>query len=179
MSDENFVEFARANHGRLRSLALGLTGNAAEADDLIQVTFEKLLRAWRRGSPDAPFAYARTTLVRCHATEMRRAWHSRERLGDGSSHDDLRGEVGGDLGHLEGVALDRLVLVSALARMPPRQRQVVTLRYLEDMSVADVARLLRCTPGTVKRSTSAGLANLRQALEQPMTRPTLIEGARP
>lgn len=44
----------------------------------------------------------------------------------------------------------RLVLLQALARVAPRQRAVLVLRYWEDLSIEDVAALLGCSPGTVK-----------------------------
>ena len=59
---------------------------------------------------------------------------------------------------------DALVLREALGRLPARQRAVVVLRYQEDLSEAEVARLLRLPVGTVKSTASRALARLREEL---------------
>ena len=53
----------------------------------------------------------------------------------------------------------------ALAKLPKRQREVVVLRYLADLSEAQTAAALGCAPGTVKSHASRGLRALRAALE--------------
>jgi RNA polymerase sigma factor (sigma-70 family) len=63
-------------------------------------------------------------------------------------------------GEQDGLAESKAVL-SALSRLPPRQRAVVVLRYYEDLTEVQVARLLRCSIGTVKSQASAALAKLR------------------
>jgi RNA polymerase sigma factor (sigma-70 family) len=59
---------------------------------------------------------------------------------------------------------DRVDVLSALDKLPPGQRSVVVLRYWEDQSVAETARLLGRTEGTVKSQASKGLATLRTLL---------------
>jgi RNA polymerase sigma factor (sigma-70 family) len=59
---------------------------------------------------------------------------------------------------------DRLAIVAALARLPPRQRAVVVLRFYEDLSVEQTAEVLSVTVGTVKSQTSHALAKLRVSL---------------
>jgi RNA polymerase sigma-70 factor (sigma-E family) len=57
-------------------------------------------------------------------------------------------------------------LVLALRRLPRRQREVVVLRYLADMSEANVARALGCSAGTVKSHSSRGLTALRRQMSE-------------
>jgi len=64
------------------------------------------------------------------------------------------------------VTAERIDLARALSELPLRQREVVVLRYLGDLSEADVSTRLACSPGTVKQHTSRGLANLRRTLGQ-------------
>jgi RNA polymerase sigma factor (sigma-70 family) len=61
-----------------------------------------------------------------------------------------------------------MVLVDALAKMPPRQRAVVVLRYWQDLDVAETAEALGCSEGTVKSQSARGLATLRALLTESM-----------
>jgi RNA polymerase sigma-70 factor (ECF subfamily) len=62
------------------------------------------------------------------------------------------------------VNAERVDLNRALGTLPPRQREVVLLRYVADLPELEVARQLECSPGTVKTHASRGLAALRAAL---------------
>ena len=64
---------------------------------------------------------------------------------------------------------DRDELAQALAQLPRAQREAVVLRHVEDLTEAQTARVLRCSVGTVKSSTSRGLARLRELLGAPVT----------
>jgi RNA polymerase sigma-70 factor (sigma-E family) len=65
----------------------------------------------------------------------------------------------------DSLVLERLGLVAALRRLPRRQREVVVLRYLADLSEADVAAQLSTSVGSVKQHAHRGLARLRHELE--------------
>ena len=56
------------------------------------------------------------------------------------------------------------MLVDGLRAVPPRQRAVLVLRYLEGLDVAATAEVLGCSAGSVKSQTAHGLATLRTAL---------------
>lgn len=62
------------------------------------------------------------------------------------------------------VVVERLELQRLLLGLPRRQREVVALRYLADLSEADVAKGLGCSVGTVKRHARRGLAAMRSNL---------------
>ncbi len=157
---EEFGDFVVATLPGLRRLAWSLVGDRARAEDAVQATLERLYVAWPRLEVRNPAAYARTTLVRQVVDERRRAWWQRERS-VGSVPDGSHSTSGFD----DDVA-DRLLLLDLLAALPPRQRHAVVLRYLEDLSVAEVATLLGCTEGTVKRAAHDGLRSLRIALTE-------------
>jgi RNA polymerase sigma factor (sigma-70 family) len=53
---------------------------------------------------------------------------------------------------------------AALRRLPQRQRAAVVLRFYEDLSEAEIARLLHCRPGTVKSLVHRGLARLKETV---------------
>jgi RNA polymerase sigma-70 factor, ECF subfamily len=58
-------------------------------------------------------------------------------------------------------------LLDALAQLTPAQREVVLLRFVADLPVAEVARLVKRRPGAVKAMQNRALARLQQLLGQP------------
>jgi RNA polymerase sigma factor (sigma-70 family) len=91
-------------------------------------------------------AYTRKVLVNTFLREMRRGPFRRKEVTDEpvehGAPDDGRPE-------------DRLLLLNALAKVPPRQRAVLVLRFWEDLSVEDTATALGCSVGSVKEPVSA------------------------
>jgi RNA polymerase sigma factor (sigma-70 family) len=73
---------------------------------------------------------------------------------------------------------DRLELVAALRTLPPRQRAVLVLRYFDDLTEAETARLLGCSVGTVKSTTSRALARLRDQTSSIDTDPLSSRSSR-
>jgi RNA polymerase sigma factor (sigma-70 family) len=59
---------------------------------------------------------------------------------------------------------ERVLLRAALDQVPPRQQAVLVLRFLHDLPVAEVARLVGCSEGTVKSQTAHGLNTMRRML---------------
>jgi RNA polymerase sigma-70 factor (sigma-E family) len=157
--EDEFRGFVQAAIPRLRRVALATSRDPHRAEDLVQTTLEKLYAAWPRiHGVDDPHAYARTVLVRSLISEQRRHWWQRERSAADAGHDVVVAS-GSD------VVDARLDLRAALAVLPTRQRMAVVLRHLEDLPVVEVARLMGCSEGTVKSTTSDGLRALRAALE--------------
>jgi RNA polymerase sigma-70 factor (sigma-E family) len=164
--EDRFQEFVRARWSHLVRTAYLLTGDAHLAEDLTQTALAKAYRSWRRVSrADNPEAYVRRMLVTCNSDRFRKRRVSEaltavppERAGgeDAVSRADERG-----------------TLLRALSGLPTRQRAVVVLRYWEDLSEAEVADALGCSPGTVKSQASRGLAKLREypGLAQVVDRP--------
>jgi RNA polymerase sigma factor (sigma-70 family) len=100
-----------------------------------------------------PEAYARRAL----ANRAINRWRRRARRPERALGDFDRVEQD----HADDVAL-REAVIAALRTLPPRQRAAVVLRYLEDLSVADVAAALDCSEGAVKSHASRGVARLRE-----------------
>jgi DNA-directed RNA polymerase specialized sigma24 family protein len=71
------------------------------------------------------------------------------------------------VGLAAGPAGERDALVAALRALPAGQRAVVVLRFWEDQSVQETARLLGCSAGTVKSQSARGLAALRAEFASP------------
>jgi RNA polymerase sigma-70 factor (sigma-E family) len=73
----------------------------------------------------------------------------------------------GPLGIVDERLGERGDLVAALRKLPRRQREIIVMRYVADLSEADVARALGCSVGAVKSQASRGLASLRRHLDGP------------
>ncbi|PPK90820.1 RNA polymerase sigma-70 factor (sigma-E family) [Kineococcus xinjiangensis] len=158
MSREDFSEWAHAASPRLCRIARVLTVDADAAEDLVQDVLEKMYVRWHR--IEEPDAYARRALTNAVTSRWRRqgrrqetSWEAREDAG--ASHPPVYPHAGTE---------ERIDLLGDLARLPPRQRAVLALRYLDDRSEQEVADLLDISPGTVKSQTSKALARLRHPL---------------
>ncbi|GAB4064846.1 SigE family RNA polymerase sigma factor [Angustibacter speluncae] len=158
--EEAFVEFATAHHDWLVRTGSALAGDPHAGQDLAQDSLVKAYARWRRvRSADNPRAYLRQILVR-RAIDASRRPSRREHATDdpGPRHASPR-----DLAS-EHAERDRVG--SAVDALPARQRQVVVLRFVEDLDVATTAELLRVREGTVKSATHAALAALRTSLTE-------------
>src|SRR4051794_27024038 len=124
-ADDEFAHFTQDVTPGLRRLAIALCADPHRAEDLLQSTLEKMYPGWGRGRIENPAAYARRVLVRTLAAEQRRGWWKRER-----PTDELPWVVADDAHRKTDL---RIVLYQALRALPPRQRQAVVLRFLEDL----------------------------------------------
>jgi RNA polymerase sigma-70 factor (sigma-E family) len=159
-----FEEYFRLRRDRVRRSAYLLCGDWHRADDLAQTAFVRLHRRWNSvRDPLAVDAYLRKTLVRAMIDETRRPWRRERFVADAPEPDGRSGSGAADGGHADEVAT-RHTLVEALRRVPPRQRAVLVLRFLDGLDVAATAEALGCREGTVKSQCSAGLATLRTLL---------------
>lgn len=169
-SDEqlDFELFARTYSDRLLRTAYLLTGDAHDAEDVVQAALLRTARRWVRAR-EVPYPYARQVVVNLVKDRWRYLGRRPRRTGDDVESLDLacaRGER-----DLDRVG-QRDQLLRALEALPPKQRAVVVLRYLDDLSIEETARLLGTTTGTVKTHASRGLARLRAALESDAPPPS-------
>ncbi|KFU78191.1 RNA polymerase sigma-70 factor, sigma-E family [Amycolatopsis lurida] len=157
--DADFSEYFAARVQRFRRLAFGMCGDWHGAEDLVQATFVQLYRRWRRVRPDTVDAYARRILLNLFLGRKRK--HRRELVT--STPPDRAAPPGHD-------SHDRIDLERVLSDLTPRQRAMVVLRFLEDLSVAEVASLLGVAEGTVKSQTARGIEALRAVLPSPTSK---------
>jgi RNA polymerase sigma-70 factor (sigma-E family) len=159
--DVAFAEYFAARSDAMRATAYLLCGDWHRAEDLVQTAFTKLYLAWHRVSRHEVLdAYVRQMLIRTFLDDRRRGWWRRERVTDAPA----------DRAQPAQEPENRLVLLRALADVPPRQRAVLILRYWEDLSVEETAAILRCSSGTVKSQAARGLQTLRGLLVMPTYR---------
>jgi RNA polymerase sigma-70 factor (sigma-E family) len=153
--EREYIEYVTARLPALRRLAYVLSGDAHRADDLVQQTITALFVRWRKIRTVAHLdRYVRSMLVHTFIDERRLAW-AKVRL----FH-----EIPEQAAPVDHGFEDRTVLHAALAQVPRRQRAVLVLRFIYDLSVSEVAESLGCSEGTVKSQTSRGLTTLRKLL---------------
>lgn len=144
------------NAGRLAYL---LTGDEDLAEDLAQEAFVRLIGRLSRIRDEAAIAaYLRQSIINL----ARKHWRKRR-----SERAYLRRE-GPSLVAPIGAPSDPCVrdeLWEALGKLPYRQRAAIVLRFYEDLSEEQTARVLGCPVGTVKSSVSRGLRQMRKALD--------------
>jgi RNA polymerase sigma-70 factor (sigma-E family) len=164
VSDDDFRDFATAASPSLSRTAYLLTGDHQLAEDLLQSALANTFRHWRRIRTGNPVAYVRQAMHR----EQISWWRRRRPIEHLSGEPVERGRAEDLADH----AAQRLSLAQLLAQLPPRQRAVVVLRFYDDLTEVETARVLGCAVGTVKRQTYDALARLRQAMPEELEVPS-------
>jgi RNA polymerase sigma-70 factor (sigma-E family) len=142
--------------------AIALAGNRADGEDLLQAALERLLRSRHRVESDLE-GYLRRILYNLAADGWRRREVSirRMRLIRRPDAAAVQGTDRPDAADPMAAVDLHDALVRLLAQLPPRQRTVIVLRYWLQLSEAETAAALGCSPGAVKSAASRGLARLR------------------
>ncbi|MCP3769463.1 MULTISPECIES: SigE family RNA polymerase sigma factor [Streptomyces] len=153
-TEADFRAFVVSRWPRMLRSAHLLTGHHHDAEDLVQAALAKAYVRWERiQRTDDPDSYVWRIMINANVDRLRRA-KVREWLTDrfpepaAPDHDDTVAE--------------RSAVLDALARLSAKQRAVVVLRYLEDRSETEVARLLGTGVGTVRSHTARALRKLRE-----------------
>ncbi|HET6357068.1 SigE family RNA polymerase sigma factor [Streptomyces sp.] len=156
--EERFARYVVGARPALRRKAFVLVGDWFAADDLVQQTLITVYRNWERlERHDALSAYTRTVMVRIFVDERRRHRWTRELLQGSLPEPEPATEEMTRVG-------DRMILLKALSTLSARQRSLVYLRYWEDLSIEEVARIMDCSAATVRSSTSRALRILRERI---------------
>ncbi len=145
-----FAEFVASRSAALMRTAYLLTGDHHHAEDLLQTALVEAARRWER--LDEPEAYVRRVLYTRNISRWRRhrflevtlLAHDTPASGGAVPDPDLR-----------------LSLDQALARLTPKQRTVLVLRYFEDLTEVQTGHVLGISAGTVKSTTRQAFARLR------------------
>jgi RNA polymerase sigma-70 factor (sigma-E family) len=152
----------RRQYPILLRIAYSLLGSREGAEDAVQDAFVSLHRHWHGlRDPEAAEAYVRAAVLnRCRS-------RIRTRVRDSLRTSDDPAVALPVVGSDEVVVSreDAAVVGAALRRLPRRQREVVTCRYLLELTVAETAETLGISDGAVKRHAHRGLRALHTALE--------------
>jgi RNA polymerase sigma-70 factor (sigma-E family) len=150
-----FEEFVVARGAALLRTAFLLTADRHLAEDVVQEALSRVVGRWSKiAAAGDPEPYVRRVIYTVVVDRSRR--RSSAEL---PTDEDGRSQVAAP-DQADHVAT-HVTLGAALARLTVRQRQVLVLRYYEDLSEAQTAAVMGCSPGTVKSQTAHALARLR------------------
>ena len=146
-------EVFEGSYRRLVVQLYAVTGDSAEAEDLVQDAFVRAAAAGRRFlKVENHEAWLRTAAINLH----RNRWRKMRNF----SKLRYRLERPSDLPGLE----EHVAVVTALRALPAHQREALALYYLADLPVAEVADTLGCAVGTVKSRLMRGREALAETL---------------
>ena len=143
-------------------LAVVMLGDRSVAEDVVQEAFCGLYRRWGQlADPDKALGYVRASTLNGCRSELRHRLRAQRRerqapaavLAASAEQAALLGE-------------EHRQVLSALRRLPDRQREALVLRFYLDQTEPEIAETMGISPGTVKSTTSRGLAALGKLLEE-------------
>jgi RNA polymerase sigma-70 factor (sigma-E family) len=153
--DADFSAFVAASARRLLRSADLITVDPAEAEDLLQSALERAYRRWPAiRQKDVPEAYVRRIIVTAAVDAGRRRKFASAPLDE----EQLPGLPDAAVESLPG----RAALLGCVRELPPGQRAVLVLRYFDDLTEVETARVLGCSVGTVKSQHARAMARLRE-----------------
>lgn len=154
--DDEFTDFVVLHERQLLRTAYLLTGDHGHAEDLVQTALVQAHRHWARvRAADSSLAYVRRILVNSHLSWRRRPMTGEQVIAT------FPERLGADPQQAHAVS-DELRM--ALKALPPRMRAVLVLRFYEDLTEIETARILGCSPSTVSTQAARGLTALRTRL---------------
>lgn len=162
-ADPWLVDLYRSHYAELVRLAALLVDDRGVAEEVVQDAFVSVARRRERAPLDdaqAVPAYLRSAVLNGARSALRRRAVRRRHLRSVEPPPDAPSADVAALAHEE----TRRVL-TALRRLPGRQREVLVLRYYADLSEAEIAETLGISPGSVKTHAHRGLASLSETLE--------------
>jgi len=157
--EREFTAFVHERGDVLLRVAQALAGDRYAAEDLLQNALAKAYARWPRIRGNAE-PYVRQILYHDQVS----TWRRRSRRPE-VPHAEVPEPPPAGLQHDHETAV-RMLLRDALSMLPPRQRAVLVLRYLEDQSVEQTAAALGCRPGTVASQASRALTKLRELVPE-------------
>jgi RNA polymerase sigma-70 factor (sigma-E family) len=150
-----------AHYRSLVGLAVLLVRDVGTAEEVVQESFIAMHRRWRMvRDREKALSYLRRSVVNGSRSVLRHR-EVVDRNAPSPPPDMPSAEEG-------AVALlERSAVVAALRTLPPRQREVLLLRYYGDLSETQVAQAMGISAGAVKSHTARAMSTLRGLLENP------------
>ncbi len=151
----NFEHFYRSEYRAVVGLAFALSGSRIAAEDIAQDAFIAAHKAWDRvGRYDKPEAWVRRVVSNLSVSLFRTKVREAKAIARMKSPSNYLPHLPAEDAHFW----------RAVRNLPRRQAQAITLRYLEDRPVAEIAEILGCAEGTVKVHLHKGRETLSRKL---------------
>jgi RNA polymerase sigma factor (sigma-70 family) len=151
-----FDDFYRDNYRHVHRAMTLTFQDPVVADEITQEAFYRALRRWPKVSKlGRPDAWTMVVALNCGRDASRRAQHHRSKaplLLEGETSRAPETDID-----------DRMAIVALLSSVSDRQREVLVLRYIAQMTVPEMAKALKCAQGTVKSTLHAALENAFRA----------------
>ena len=161
-ADEALEELYAAHWGQLVRLAVLLVRDVGAAEEVVQDAFVAMHGRWGRlRDDDKALAYLRQAVVNRSRSVLRHRVVVDRHLRSATTAAREPAPPS------DGAALDadrRAAVLTALAQLPDRQREVLVLRHYLDLSETEIADALGIARGSVKSHASRGSAALRDLL---------------
>ncbi|MGI8416637.1 MAG: RNA polymerase sigma factor [Nakamurella sp.] len=154
--------FVHERYLSLVRLARQLVDDLPTAEDVVQEVLARMLQGSSATPVRDPLAYARAAVVNGCRSELR-ARKGKRTVSLGVDLPELTEEHGQSDGELGG---DGDELLAAIDQLPRRQREIVVLRYYQDLSINEIAEALEITPHAVSASHFLALKTLRTGIHQ-------------
>jgi len=160
-SSSDFDDWVAARGPALMRLAYALTGNRADAEDVVQDALSRALPRWERISAvEDPDAYVRRMVINAHTSWWRK--FRRRESPVAIVHDSTGSRPGSTTRFGSTTKGTRNVeLWQACRALPEPLRTAVVLRFYEDMEYAAIAAMTGVREGSVRARVSRGVALLR------------------
>ncbi|HEU5472996.1 MAG TPA: SigE family RNA polymerase sigma factor [Actinophytocola sp.] len=151
----------RTHRMRLIRLALLLVDEPATAEDVVQEAFTGLHRNWGNlRDAAAAVGYLRTAVVNGSRSVLRRRKTARE-------YTPPHAVNARSAESLAMLTAEHQSVVRALSHLPPRQREVLVLRYYGNLTESEIAEAAGISKGTVKSTASRALEALQKIMNPP------------
>ncbi|MEV0741454.1 SigE family RNA polymerase sigma factor [Streptomyces sp. NPDC050549] len=160
--ERQFHEFVAARSRSLLQTAYLLTGDWEQGRDLLQTALASTARRWSKlRDREQPEIYVRRALYHAQVDRFRLLNWGWETVTDSvPDQPSAQGANGAD------AVVQRQDIMTALRRLPRRQRAVIVLRYFEDRPDSEIAAILGVAQGTVRSQTRKALVMLRTTLAE-------------
>lgn len=163
-----FEALVRRGEESVYRIAYRVVGRASDAEDVRQEVFLALYtRPERLPEPERYEAWLRRCTVNAAIACVRR----RRRSGDSEPPDEIVSSHVGDPGELAVDRDESRRLEAALGRLPPDDRAILSLRFDERLTFAEIAEILGRPASTLKSRYARLLERLRFAVESPVPEP--------
>jgi RNA polymerase sigma-70 factor (sigma-E family) len=154
--EREFREFVAARSKSLLHMAYLLTGDWEQGRDLLQTALASTARRWSHlRDRQQPETYVRRAIYHAQIDRFRLLSWGKETVTGTLPDPPAQGADWAD------TVVQRQDIMTALRRLPKRQRAVIVLRYFEDLPDAEIAAVMGVSQGTVRSQTHKALTSLR------------------